>query len=511
MQAVVKIERFADQGRCIAHHEGRVLFVRFALPGETVRVSIDLPAKPRASFWNAEVVEVLDPSPHRVAPPWGLAGPLAMGGGAGGADLIHVDRVGQLEWKSAMIAEQCNRIGKLGDVHVSIATADGVSLEELRGNPDLEPYGGLHWRTRLEMMINHRGRTAMRRRHSHEHVPIETMPLATKALLAVADRHDLWHAMPPNSRVRIAVPEPRLLRDGSDLAVHVPANQLNTSFVASDDVAALRGDDAAALLHAVGNNYAIVVDGACMYGSQVLVEQITIDASHCITYGVAATGFWQMHRSAPQTLAQYVLDKVRQALESDRTSRGSACPSTPVIWELYSGSGLFTLPIAMYTGRLVHMLCVEGDETAVRHARRNVAAIGNGDVAGRQDGAGVEDTDHARSTGLLSGLDDRIEERCGDVETVLSTVTQDATLRRFAHPSVVVMDPPRAGVNAGVCNQVAQSGAPTVVYVSCNPASLARDLGALTQLGYELESLQAFDIYPMTHHVETVLVLTKKR
>ncbi|MBR6434440.1 MAG: RNA methyltransferase, partial [Aeriscardovia sp.] len=75
---------------------------------------------------------------------------------------------------------------------------------------------------------------------------------------------------------------------------------------------------------------------------------------------------------------------------------------------------------------------------------------------------------------------------------------------RYLHPQLVVLDPPRAGAKRGVCQQLAQARAQTIIYIACNPTSLARDTKTMLSLGYRLASLTAFDIYPMTHHVETV-------
>ena len=90
MESTIRIERYADQGRCVGHIDGRVVFVRFALPGELVRVALDEPHDREDRFWTGEVVEVLEASEDRTDPIWSLAGPLAMGGGVGGADLVHV-------------------------------------------------------------------------------------------------------------------------------------------------------------------------------------------------------------------------------------------------------------------------------------------------------------------------------------------------------------------------------------------------------------------------------------
>ena len=76
-------------------------------------------------------------------------------------------------------------------------------------------------------------------------------------------------------------------------------------------------------------------------------------------------------------------------------------------------------------------------------------------------------------------------------------------------PDVVVADPPRAGAGAEVCQAIAATGTPRVVLVSCDPAAGARDLRTLTEAGYQLESLQAWDLFPHTHHVEMVSVLSR--
>ena len=151
MESTIRIERYADQGRCVGHIDGRVVFVRFALPGELVRVVLDEPHDREDRFWTGEVTEVLEASEDRVEPVWPLAGPLAMGGGVGGADLVHVSLPGQLKWKSTSIAEQMRRLG-----HVDV----DVPIERM---PEDEAEQGLHWRTRIEMIADENGRPSMRR------------------------------------------------------------------------------------------------------------------------------------------------------------------------------------------------------------------------------------------------------------------------------------------------------------------------------------------------------------
>ena len=418
MQAEVRIERYADQGRCVAHIDGRVVFVRFALPGELDRIELDEPHDRDDRFWTAEVVEVIEPSEDRVEPAWPLAGPLAMGGGVGGADLVHVSLPGQLRWKAVTVSEQMSRLG-----HIDVA----VPIDRMPGDEEL---GGLHWRTRIEMIADEDGRPSMRRRGTHTRVPIDTMPLASCALLEMASREHVWDGgFELGSQIRLAVPEPR-----------------------SDD---WPSDD-----------FAVLVDGDLKAGSQLLTEQVSVNG-RVFTYQVDAGGFWQMHRQAPIALVTHVINLV-----NDRVQGAAA----PVIWDLYSGSGLFTLPLATLTGERTRMLSVEGARTAVANAQRNLRAMNLGNV----------------------------DARVGDVSRTLVHVPA-----HLAKPDVVVLDPPRAGARAKVCRQIAAAGASSVVYIACDPTSLARDTATLVEEGYELADIRAFDIYPMTHHVETVALFTR--
>ena len=464
MQVTMRIERYADQGRCVGHLDGRVVFVRFALPGELVVVRMDEPMRAKAHFFTGEVVEVLEPSADRVEPQWKLAGPLAQGGGVGGADLIHVSLPGQIRWKASVIANQFQRLA-----HMDVSASD-ITVERMPGDEELN---GFNWRTRMELVADDEGRLSMRKRESHDRIAIDTMPLASRAVLAVADSLDLWNrTFSPNSQIRLAVPEPRV--DGLEFGVY---------------------GDKAALLDAIGENYALIVNDELIAGSALLRERVRVavdgDSSRMRTfdYDVDARGFWQIHRAAPEHLVNYVLGLVRSAL-------GGRAKNT-VLWDLYSGSGLFTIPLATLanvggdvdgSAEPARVLSIEGAPIAVKNARRNIGRAG------------------------LSK--DVVEALQGDVAQTLESQIFKASksskiVRRFAHPDVVVLDPPRAGAKAQVCKQIAKSGVRSVVYIACDPTSLARDVGTFSELGYSVQSLRAFDLYPETHHVESVVLMSR--
>lgn len=141
--------------------------------------------------------------------------------------------------------------------------------------------------------------------------------------------------------------------------------------------------------------------------------------------------------------------------------------------DLYSGVGLFTLPLAR---RFKRVVAVESNSVAARFARRNIQ-----------------------------------QSRLENARIVTATVTQWMTSAASDGVSCdfVLLDPPRAGAESAVISGIQKLAPPRISYVSCDPATLARDLKKLLAGGYTIESLGAFDMFPQTHHVETVVLLKR--
>ena len=148
-------------GFCVARHEGRVVFVRHALPGERVRAVVT--EDRGGSYCRADAVAVLDPVAGRVPPPCPVSGP----GGCGGCDFQHVDPALQRQLKAHVVAEQLRRIAGL-DV--------AVVVQELPGGP-------LGWRTRTRLAVDSSGRAGFRAHRSHTVVPVLACPLAAHGSL----------------------------------------------------------------------------------------------------------------------------------------------------------------------------------------------------------------------------------------------------------------------------------------------------------------------------------------
>jgi tRNA/tmRNA/rRNA uracil-C5-methylase (TrmA/RlmC/RlmD family) len=176
---------------------------------------------------------------------------------------------------------------------------------------------------------------------------------------------------------------------------------------------------------------------------------------------VEGTGFWQVHPAAADALVAAVAGfaEVRAG---------------EIVLDLYAGVGLFGGALAPAVGANGRVVCVESDEAACAAADANLASLPQAEVwQGDVDADGL-----AELLGELGGA-----------------------------PDVVVLDPPRAGAGRAVSRLLAGTGARAVVYVACDPASLARDVAAFAEGGYRLAAVRGFDAFPMTAHVECVALL----
>ncbi|KQZ88575.1 SAM-dependent methyltransferase [Phycicoccus sp. Root563] len=217
----VEVGPIAHGGFCIARHEGRVVFVRHALPGERVRVRVT-EARDGQRFVRADCVEVLDASEHRVAAPCPYAAP----GLCGGCDFQHVRVAHQRDLKATVVREQFSRIAKL-DVEVVV--------EPVPGDHD-----GLRWRTRVEFAVDEVGRAGLRQHRSHDVVPVDTCLIADERILATEvlrghwDGEDAVDVVAPSRGEAVVVRVPSGEADAPTVVEHVEA----ASFVADFEVSA---------------------------------------------------------------------------------------------------------------------------------------------------------------------------------------------------------------------------------------------------------------------------------
>ncbi|MGI9157501.1 MAG: class I SAM-dependent RNA methyltransferase [Marmoricola sp.] len=185
-----------------------------------------------------------------------------------------------------------------------------------------------------------------------------------------------------------------------------------------------------------------------------------VETTHgTLDFAVEPDGFWQPHVAAPQTLVDCVLDFLAPK------------PGESVV-DLYAGVGLFAAFLAEAVGEHGSVVAVEGDRVAAAHAAENAGLSVEADVQRWLERGDVADAaDH--------GAD------------------------------LVVLDPPRTGAKRRVVEGIARLRPRAVAYVACDPAALARDVAIFAENGYTLSRLRAFDLFPMTHHIECVALLTR--
>jgi tRNA/tmRNA/rRNA uracil-C5-methylase (TrmA/RlmC/RlmD family) len=169
-------------------------------------------------------------------------------------------------------------------------------------------------------------------------------------------------------------------------------------------------------------------------------------------FRVSGGGFWQVHPAAPELLASAVLDQ----LEPQPGER---------VLDLYAGAGLFSYALAARGARVT---AVEQVPTAADDARVNCAGLPVAVVT-------------------------------GDVEAVIGELASEA--------DIAVLDPPRTGAGSAVIQALVSAGPRAIAYVSCDGATLARDLRAAREAGYALRRLSAYDLFPMTAHLEMLALL----
>jgi 23S rRNA (uracil1939-C5)-methyltransferase len=408
-------------GRMLARHEGRVVLVAGAIPGERVRVRVERVSR---DVTFAAATDILDPSPDRRQPPGDPA--------CGGADYAHIQYDRQLALKADIVADAFRRIGK---------TALGEPVP-VRPSPEQG------YRVRARLHVRQR-RAGFFREGTHllcdagatgQLLP-ETMTTVDGVLSAIDARLAECDAVVVSENIaateRVVHLEPR---DGArldDLArrVPLPAGVTGLTTGRHGHVTLLAGS-------------AAVTDRAAeLFGSDSPIDPAT-------SWTRQGTSFFQGNRYLTGAL-------VRQVLGAARGER---------FVDLYAGVGLFAIALASSGAR---GLAVEGDRSSAADLAGNAAP-----------------------------WPDRLR-------TLRAPVEDAVTMPLDPAPDFVVLDPPRTGVAPEALAGVIAWSAPRVVYVSCDPPTLARDARRLTGAGYSMTSIEAFDLFPNTAHVETVAVFDR--
>ncbi|MEO9010933.1 MAG: TRAM domain-containing protein [Nakamurella sp.] len=308
----LEIGAVAHGGLCVARADNRVVFVRYALPGE--RASVRITEAKRGSFCRGEAIEILRADSRRVTAPCAHFGP----GGCGGCDWQHASADLQRELKASVVAEQLQRMAGI-DISVVV---------EPLPSGDSEGFG---WRTRVRWGIDRSSGSAEydavlgpRRYRSHDVVPIST---AKPCLIAADGLSEAAESRVPPLR--------------------------------SDEVVLVRrAEQRPAAVFLSRNRVVRSASGTDAESGEVR------EFANGRSFRVATAGFWQAHEHAAEVLA----GAVAKALDGVKLQGGSA-------WDLYGGVGLFTTVLAEHVGERGAVISVESDRAASRLANRNLADL----------------------------------------------------------------------------------------------------------------------------------------
>ena len=314
--------------------DGRVVFVRHALPGELVRARVTAIA---TSYLRADAVEILEPSASRVQPPCAHAGPDR----CGGCDFQHVELGEQRRLKAALVAEQLRRLAGLDC---------SVPVEELPGAPD-----GLGWRTRVRFATDGNGRLGMRRHRSHDVEVVEQCAVATASITATGAQRAHWH---PGLEIEVLAPVAATRAARAPSAEEPGAGGANALVAATSRGGRWPAVAPRLLAPATG----LVADGRPIRGPGSVRTEVL---GH--TFRVSAGSFWQAHSHGPTVLGRAVLD----GLEPRRGE---------TVLDLFAGVGLFSVLLGSAVGADGSVLAVERDRGACADARHNTRRLAHVEV-----------------------------------------------------------------------------------------------------------------------------------
>jgi 23S rRNA (uracil1939-C5)-methyltransferase len=394
-------------GAALGRHEGRAIFVPYALPGETVRAEV-VEDKGRYAF--AQLVEVLEPSPDRVEPPCPHFGP----DGCGGCQWQHAGYPAQLRFKTEIVIDQLTRIGKIADPTVHSTLPDP---------------SGWAYRNHAQFHPAKESQLGFQAAASNRTIPIDECPILHPLL------SDLYATLDIDTQGLRRLS----LRAGTQTGEQMLVFEMN------DDMPPGLEIDlpvSCVLLLSDGQH-------ANLIGHNHITEVV---AGHA--YRISAPSFFQVN--TPQT------EQLVRLVNGFLNLRGSE-----TVLDGYCGVGLFTAHLAERAGLVIG---IEVAPTAVDDLLENTADFDNVDVIQ------------------------------GPVEAVLPDLDMPI--------DAVVIDPPRTGLDRFALDALVEHHPSRLVYVSCDPATLARDAQRLAAAGYRLVEVQPVDMFPQTYHTESVALLT---
>ena len=454
-QIEVEVEDLAFGGRALARVEGLVVFVEGALPGDRVLATI---YRRKRQYAEARTERILRPAATRVEP---RCSHVAICGGCRTQDLDYAE---QLRHKERQV-EEC--LAHLGGV---LATA----------RPIIPAPSTFHYRNKMEYSFGRDpdGRLTLglhRRGFFDRTFDLERCHIATPVsseIVTVAREWARRESLPAyDSRRNSGLLRYLVVREGvrtGQVMVNLVATENRPVFAALAAELQSRFPQIASVLLNLTRRKAQIATGEeehVLFGRATIEERLG-----GLTFEISSNSFFQTNTEQGEHLLETALE-------------GLALTGRERVLDIYSGTGTFTLPIA---GSAREAIGIESSAASVRDAERNAARNG---IAN----ARFYNEDAMESLRDRFGLGARHPGAPSDRPEI----------------DAVLVDPPRAGLHAGVVSRLIHLGARRLVYVSCNPSTLGRDLALLCESRYRLTWVRPVDMFPHTPHIECVATLER--
>lgn len=456
----VVISDLGAEGNAIARVNDQVLFVPYVMPGDVVDVQL---TRKRSRYMEGYVVHMHKPSPDR------LSAFCEHFGHCGGCSWQHIPYDRQLLFKQKQVVDQLTRIG-----HLTLP-----SIQPILGSPE-ETY----YRNKLEYAFSDsRWMTAEEIRSGEKFPDRNALGFHVPGKFdRVIDIHKCFLQPEPSNRIRTLVRE---YAAAHHLSFYNYRNQTGylrnliirnslagevmvlLSFHYEDQEARVallswlleQVPGITSLQYAINtkqNDSLYDLDFICFHGRNHILEKM-----EDLTFRIGPKSFFQTNTHQVYRLYSVV----RQWAEPD---------GGELVYDLYSGTGTIALFLAKKARKVIG---IESVPEAVEDAKQNAAFNGIGNVE------------------FVTG--DILEKMNGSF------------FRDYGIPNLIVLDPPRAGIHQDIAHRLLQVETRCIIYVSCNPATQARDLSVLSK-NYDITAVQPVDMFPHTHHVENVVKLIRK-
>lgn len=456
----VEITGVAAEGKSIARVDDMVVFIPYGAPGDVVNIKLD---KKKRSYAEAHIVDMVKPSPDRVTPACEHFGV------CGGCKWQHIPYESQLRYKRDQVVDALTRIAK-------------VEIPEV--NPTLGSKETFCYRNKLEYTFSCKcwitfedlrsGREIADRNALGFHIP--------GAFDKVLDIKKCWLQDDLSNRIRLFVRQYALAKGYEFYDIKAQQGLMRTLMVriaSTSEVMLIvvfarpeqeKIDD---LMGAIAAEFPEITSLLYVVNQKV---NDTIADQEVITYRGRDYINEEMEglqfRIGPKSFYQ---TNSLQAYELYKVARRMAClKPDDLVYDLYTGTGTIANFVARQVKKVVG---IEYVPEAIADAKLNSE---------------------------VNGIDNTIF-FAGDMKDVLT----DGFIAEHGRPDVMIIDPPRAGMHEDVVNVILNARPERIVYVSCNPATQARDLALMDSL-YRVEEVQPVDMFPHTHHVENVVRMTRR-